>query len=158
VATFYLRNATSSDVESIITFHFTQLTYKQTLHCQYYLRGNTWKNYLTQYNATCSSSYFSESGCVFAFWFSSNFSRGVYNCTNSMEQSPSWEANRFSANHIPRILLSTKVHYRIHKSTPPAHILSQIEKVHAPHTPFHFDTISLKPWSSKWSPSLRFPH
>jgi hypothetical protein len=37
--------------------------------------------------------------------------------TNSMEQSPSWEANRSSARQeIPRVLWNTKVRYLIHNS------------------------------------------
>jgi hypothetical protein len=42
-----------------------------------------------------------------------------------MEQSPSWEANSFSASQeISRILWNPDVDYRIHKSSPPVHILS----------------------------------
>ena len=54
-----------------------------------------------------------------------------------MDQSPSWQANRFSASQeIPLILLNQKVHYRIHNSPPPAPILRQLDPVHNPTSHF----------------------
>ena len=44
-----------------------------------------------------------------------------------MEQSPSWEADRFSASQENLLILwNLKVRYRILKCPPPVHIQSQI--------------------------------
>jgi hypothetical protein len=88
---------------------------------------------------------------------------GSYLNTYSMEQSLSWETNRFSASQeIPPILRNPKIHYHIHKCPPSVHILRRLDPVHTPTS--HFLKIRLNiilpstRVSSKWALSLRVPH
>ena len=58
----------------------------------------------------------------------------TYLLTYSMEQSSSWEANRFSAiQEIPTNLWYPEVYYRSHKYAPPVPILWQLDPIHNPH-------------------------
>jgi len=86
----------------------------------------------------------------------------TYILNYSMEQSPSWEANRLLASQeIPRILWNPRVHYRIHKCPPPVPIISQLDPTHTPTS--HFLKIRLNiifpptPGSPHWSLFLWFP-
>jgi len=76
-----------------------------------------------------------------------------------MEQSPSWEANRFSAS---RNLWNPKVHYRIHKFPPPVPILSHLDPAQIPTSHFlkiHLNiTLHSTPGIPKRFLTRRFPH
>ena len=62
--------------------------------------------------------------------------------TNSMDQSPFWEAKRYSASQkTSHVLWNPKVYYRFHKHKLPISVLSQINPVHAPMLRFHFNII-----------------
>ena len=56
-----------------------------------------------------------------------------YTTSNSMRQSPSWEANSSAATQeIPRILWNPQFIHSFHNNPPPVHILRQISPIHAP--------------------------
>jgi hypothetical protein len=72
-----------------------------------------------------------------------------------MVQGPSWETNRFSARQeFPLVLWNSKVHYRIHKSRPPALTLSK----HSPIQRIIYETVEIayKP-VNMWSRYLANP-
>jgi hypothetical protein len=75
---------------------------------------------------------------ICAWWIAKHLIRKLTNwLTNSMEQSPSFEANRFSpSQEIPLLLFNRKLHYRIHKRRPPVPIPSQSNLDRA--SPSHF--------------------
>ena len=51
---------------------------------------------------------------------------------NSMEQSPSWQANSFTASQeISHILWNSKVQYQFHKFPQLVPVLCQINQIHA---------------------------
>jgi hypothetical protein len=79
-----------------------------------------------------------------------------------MEQSPSLEANRFSASQeIPHILWTPNVHYHFRKCPPSVPIQNHIATVHAPTPHFlkiHHNILPSRHGFSKWSLHLRFPH
>ena len=75
-----------------------------------------------------------------------------------MEQSPSWEANRFSASQeILHILRNPKVHYHIHKYTPPVPIHSQLDPIHTPQPTSRRSILILSSYLSLGLPSGLFP-
>ena len=77
--------------------------------------------------------------------------------THSMEQSPSWESNRFSTSQeIPHILWKPKFHCRIHTCPPHVPILSQIDPVHTPTNHLLKIILSSTSRSSKSSLSFKF--
>ena len=77
---------------------------------------------------------------------------------NSMEQSLSWEANRFAASQeIPRIFWNLKVHYRLSHCPPPVPTLSQISPVHTSHPKYWRSILILSSHISLGIPSGLFP-
>ena len=78
--------------------------------------------------------------------------------TKSLEQNPSWDANRFAANQeIPRISWKPNVHYRIQTRPPAGPCPEPDNPVHTSPSPPLEDVLIFFPsthGSSKWSLSL----
>ena len=99
----------------------------------------------------CFSSFPDREKTVCAHWIVLLFLSTPY----AVERRPSWEANLLSASQeISCILWSPKVHYRIHKCSPPVPFLSQLDPVHTPTSHFlknHLNVIfPSMPGSPKW--------
>jgi hypothetical protein len=101
-------------------------TEKVGVQLDFILKGKVSKNILILLNGLC---YMRK---ISAFQQETRQPQVIAIRTYSMEQSPSWEAKTsWATQKIPRILCNPKVHNRIHKSSPPVPILSQIDPVHA---------------------------
>jgi len=79
--------------------------------------------------------------------------------TYSIQQSHSWDANRFSASQeIPHILHNPKIHHCSYKCPPPVTILSQLYPVHTQTSDFLKIQLNIilpsVPGSPKWSIQL----
>ena len=75
-----------------------------------------------------------------------------------MEQSPSWEANRFSdSQEIPCLLWNLKIHYRTHKCPPTVPFQSQIDPVHTPTSHLLQIHLNIILQSTTWSPKESLP-
>jgi hypothetical protein len=82
----------------------------------------------------------------------------AYLFTYSMQQSPSWEANRSSAiQEIPGMLWNPKVHYSFRRCPPPVPILSQLDPVPTPHPTFWRSILILSSHLHLFLPSGLFP-